>query len=71
MSGGLACSCPERAKRVSERRWVVVQFMANCSAFNGYHRTSSDYSAVQCHGCMSIWRTKAEYVWALPHGEVI
>lgn len=50
--------------------WVVVQRKCNHSAFNGYHFTPSDYSAVQCNpatgGCGRVWRTKAAYVDKLP-----
>ena len=41
----------------------------NYSAFNGYHRTPSDYSGVSCRGCGKCWRTKAAYVNALPDGD--
>jgi hypothetical protein len=40
--------------------------MCNYSAFNGYHFTPSDYSAVQCLTCGASWRTKAKYVSDLP-----
>lgn len=40
----------------------VITFQANHSAFNGYHRTPSDYSLVQAKCCGSFWRTKAAYV---------
>lgn len=63
MSGGKACT--DRSHRPS---WVVVQRNYNASAFNGYRRTPSEYSEIRCtvDGCLSVWRTKAEYVSALP-----
>jgi len=45
---------------------VVVDRYCNYSAFNGYHRTHSDYSSVRCMSCGSYWRTKADYVGGLP-----
>jgi hypothetical protein len=65
MSGGVACRCkpPNRAL------WVVIQRNCNHSAFNGYRRTWSRYSAVHCRGCIGIWRTTAAYVDDLPDGE--
>ncbi len=65
MSGGDACECPERRKPVEERKWLVRQFMCNHSAFNGYHWTPSDYSAINCTECGAVWRTKADYVFNL------
>lgn len=59
------CTCPDRDRA----RWRVVTFMANYSAFNGYHRTPSDYSEVRCTGCHSRWRTKAAYVETLTFDE--
>lgn len=60
MSGGPVCTCGRRDA------WRVLQYKCNYSAFNGYHRTPSDYSAVVCErdagGCGTIWRTKAAYV---------
>jgi hypothetical protein len=61
MSGGPACSCGDR------RRWRVRDYRCNYSAFNGYHRTPSDYSSVMCLGCSRSWRTKAAYVDGLPN----
>ncbi|MFB6881405.1 hypothetical protein ACFCY8_11270 [Streptomyces noursei] len=48
--------------------WVVVQRRCNHSAFNGYRRTPSLYSRVECTvpGCAAAWRTKAAYVSRLP-----
>jgi len=66
MSGGVPCRCEERNKPIGERRWVVRDFRCNHSAFNGYHRTPSDYSAVECEACGGWWRTKANYVYSLP-----
>lgn len=64
MSGG--GTCPHKDHRPF---WVVGQRQYNMSAFNGYHRTPSDYSLVWCtvEGCRSAWRTKAAYVDALPN----
>lgn len=45
--------------------WVRVR-KANYSAFNGGHRTPSDYSLVTCPACSCHWRTKAAYVDRLP-----
>lgn len=48
--------------------WVVLQRKCNFSAFNGYRRTRSAYSSVECQapGCGRVWRTKAAYVDGLP-----
>jgi hypothetical protein len=62
MSGGYICNCVEKKKPIAERAWLILDYKCNHSAFNGYHYTSSDYSAIQCQRCMSIWRTKAAYV---------
>lgn len=50
------------------RFWVVVQRRCNHSAFNGYRRTPSPYSRVECTalGCAAAWRTKALYADRLP-----
>lgn len=69
MSQGLCCSCPESKKPLADRRWIVIQRNANASAFNGYRLTYSDYSAVQCHACGHVWRTKAAYVTDLKNGQ--
>ena len=68
MSQGTACKCPESKKPFGQRRWVVLQRYGNCSAFNGYRFQSSDYSAVQCYGCGTLWRTKAAFVAQLKDG---
>ena len=68
MSQGTACKCPEIKKPVAQRHWVVLQRRCNYSAFNGYHCTPSEYSAVQCHECGVVWRTKAAYVDLLKSG---
>lgn len=62
MSAGVFCRCDERKKPVRERDWVIWQYRCNHSAFNGYHYTPSDYSAVHCNQCIGAWRTKAAYV---------
>ena len=46
--------------------WVVDHREHNHSAFNGGHRTASDYSQVRCITCGRAWRSKAAYVAALP-----
>lgn len=62
MSGGPACSCPERQRPIKERRWVVTDRNCNHSAFSGYQQTPSDYSEVWCLACQAHWRTTARYV---------
>jgi hypothetical protein len=62
MSGGTACHCPESKKPVMDRNWEVYKHRCNYSAFSGYHRTRSDYSALRCLTCHAVWRTKANYV---------
>jgi hypothetical protein len=61
MSSGIRCKCPK-----DKRDWAVIDRCCNYSAFNGYRCTSSDYSAVFCRTCRSVWRTKADYVFELP-----
>jgi len=56
---GGGCSCPRAA-------WRVYNRMCNYSAFNGYHRTPSDYSALVCLFCFHPWRSKAAYVRSTP-----
>jgi hypothetical protein len=50
--------------------WVVTVREANYSAFNGRHRTPSDYSEIVCEkltgGCGRRWRTRGAYVRSLP-----
>lgn len=49
--------------------WWVSQRWCNYSAFNGYRKTPSAYSLVECPLCpaqFSGWRTKAGYVNELP-----
>lgn len=69
MSQGISCKCPEGKKPVHERRWVVLQRNGRCSAFDGYQHMYSDYSAIQCHLCGTVWRTKASFVLHLPDGK--
>lgn len=57
MSGGDACK-----NWYHREQWVVTQYRCNHSAFNGYHKTYSDYSEVWCTICPRRWRTKASYV---------
>ena len=71
MSGGWACGCPEWDRPLNKRRWVVVHRKCNFSAFNGYRRTPSDYSRLQCRGCRRTWRTKARYVDQLKDGRML
>lgn len=63
MSGNLPCK--DKAHRPL---WAVSMRNYNQSAFNGYHKTYSEYSEVRCTAdtCRSVWRTKAAYVAALP-----
>jgi hypothetical protein len=61
MSGGLSCNCEERKKPIEARAWEWLQFKCNHSAFNGYHRTSSEWSSVICKTCGAVWRTKANW----------
>ena len=70
MSGGSSCKCDERFKPIKDRAWVVIQRLCNFSAFNGYHWTPSDWSAIWCPRCQSMWRTKAKYVSLLPDGSI-
>lgn len=69
MSGGLFCSCEERKKPVTKRRWSIMQYRENHSAFNGYRATPSDWSEIRCESCGGRWRTKANYVFHLRHAE--
>ncbi len=64
MSGCVSCKCGERDKPIQKRNWSITQYKCNHSAFNGYHRTYSEYSTVVCnnHNCSGTWRTKAAYV---------
>lgn len=62
MSGGPACNCPERKRPMLLRDWEILTYKCNYSAFNGYHYTPSDYSALKCNACGRVWRTKAPYV---------
>ena len=69
MSKGVNCHCPERAKPIKERAWLVVHRNCNYSAFNGYHRTPSNHSAITCKKCGAAWRTNANYVEDLADGD--
>ena len=68
MSGGPACACPERSFPIERRRWLIIDYKCNHSAFNGYRETPSDYSKVQCTECGRVWSTKAAYVDDLEMG---
>lgn len=59
---GTAC----RNRKEHFGSWVVSMRRVNYSAFNGYHRTPSDYSEIRCTECPTRWRTKAAYVDRLP-----
>jgi hypothetical protein len=65
MSQGASCKHPEH-----RYKWFVQDRKCNYSAFNGWHRTPSEYSAVWCPLCPTQWRTKAAYVNTLPDGDV-
>lgn len=62
MGNSFCCHCEERTKPVQERKWIVIKRNCNHSAFNGYHRTYSDYSTVFCTNCHALGRTKANFV---------
>lgn len=62
MGMGPACQCYERRKPIGERNWRIMQYRCNHSAFNGYHETYSEWSAIVCNTCYAYWRTKADYV---------
>lgn len=49
--------------------WRVRVRNANYSAFNGYRRTPSAYSDLECGSCGGFWRTKAAYVAEIPDVE--
>lgn len=66
MSHGRRCVCPKYEDHRERKNWRVTQYRCNHSAFNGYHRTFSDYSEVCCTKCHQFWRTKAAYVYDLP-----
>lgn len=55
MSMGPACTAKDHDH-------VVTQRHENHSAFNGYHRTPSNWSEVRCLQTGNRWRTKAGYV---------
>ena len=57
-----ACQCSERRRPIRDRRWVIVEYRCNYSAFSGYSYARSDYSALHCQACDADWRTKAAYV---------
>lgn len=61
MSTGFTCR-----DRTHRPAWRVLVRLANYSAFNGYHRTPSEYSSVICTVDNMVWRTKAAYVKDLP-----
>lgn len=61
-----ACKCIERKKPANQRKWRILQYKCNHSAFNGWRYQRSDYSAITCLRCRMVWRTKANYVEQLP-----
>lgn len=65
MSANIPCRCSGTREEKS-KNWVIRQYKENRSAFNGYHPTPSDYSAIHCTKCLAGWRTKARYVQDLP-----
>lgn len=69
MAVSFHCKCAERRKPAQDRAWVVIQRNCNHSAFNGYHRTYSDYSTVYCPACRAVGRTKALFVLSLKDGD--
>jgi hypothetical protein len=56
----------QECARLHRASWWVAVREANYSAFNGRHRTRSDYSECRCAACGRRWRTKAGYVRDLP-----
>lgn len=75
-----ACQCSERKRPLASslpegsnerpRQWFVwTPRNTSCSAFNGYHPQYSEFSWVECRVCGYAWRTKAEFVHALPDCE--
>lgn len=58
MSGGYSC----QSKATHYHRWRVLDRNCNYSAFRGYRLTYSDYSALICLTCGSVWRSKANYI---------
>lgn len=67
MSVGFSCKCPERAKPVEQRNWVVTTYKWNYGRFVKAGGEPSDYSEVRCLSCSRIGRTKAKYVEKLSH----
>lgn len=59
MSGGRFCRC-------AARKWRVTDRNCNHSAFNGSRYQWSRYSQIVCLHCGWIWRSKGQYVNALP-----
>lgn len=63
MSANTACRCPPGPEH--RAGWRIRMWRANVSAFSGYRRTASEYSALTCITCGAAWRTKARYVESL------
>ena len=70
MSARNKCTCGR--KKGDHTDLVVTMRNCNYSAFNGYHRTPSDYSMVYCtrKGCWGSWRSKDAYTYSLPDGKL-
>ena len=66
MSARIPCTCGR--KRGDHSDLVCTAYRRNFSAFNGYHCTPSDYSAVRCTrpGCCGSFRTNAAWVETIP-----
>jgi hypothetical protein len=66
MSAHIKCTCGR--KRGDHTDLVVKMRRYNCSAFNGYHYTPSQYSMISCTrpSCYGTWRSKEKYVDSLP-----
>ena len=66
MSARVPCICGR--KRGDHSDMVCTMYRCNYSAFNGGHRTTSEYSEVRCtrKGCPGTFRTKAAWVEGIP-----
>lgn len=60
---------PPNCKEHGKKFWRIVHYKHNHSAFNGYHRTYSEWSSIICvaPGCLASWRTEAAYVEKLEY----
>lgn len=57
---------PSKPCTAGPTEWRVAQYRCNHSAFNGYRKTPSDYSLIQCLRCGYLWRSKAKYTNGMP-----